>query len=378
MHPKKIIIIGGGIGGAATALALDRVKFKTALYERTTTLREVGAGLALWANATHVLKKLDVLEDVLSEGDRVTNYQFFSQSGKELMNLRVDGFEVPAVTIHRADLQALLWRKIPLQQTVLGESFDRFEQHKDKVIAYFTSNITDEGDALIGADGLRSRVRMQLFGDAKPIYRGMTAYRGLTDYIPNTYKPGYICEFLGAGKGFGFVTIGKGRMYWYAAVKAPEGQPDASRGRKKELQEMFQDWAMPIPELIASTDEANIIKTELCDRPSLKAWSLANVTLLGDAAHPMLPTMGQGACMAIEDALVVANCLLEHSHIADSFRQYESLRLLRTKKIVEQSLQIGKVASIENRVFVGVRNTLMKLLARQFQKDYQLLHAYRV
>ncbi|NJK51475.1 hypothetical protein HC931_28350, partial [Candidatus Gracilibacteria bacterium] len=178
-----------------------------AIYERMATLREVGAGVALWANATHVLKKLDVLEEALSEGDRVTNYQFFSQKGKELMNLRVDGFEVPAIAIHRADLQALLWRKLPLEQTTLGQSFERFEQFGDKVSSHFSSSLTDEGDALIGADGLRSRVRSQLFGDAKPIYRGMTAYRGLTNNIPNTYKPGYIYEFLGAGKGFGFVTI---------------------------------------------------------------------------------------------------------------------------------------------------------------------------
>ncbi|MEH2183187.1 FAD-dependent monooxygenase [Nostoc sp.] len=375
---KKIILVGGGIGGTATALALYRAGFEPIVYERTTTLREVGAGVALWANATHVLKELGVLDDVLRESDPITNYQFFSQMGKELMNLCINHFEVPAVAIHRADLQALLWRKLSSEHFVLGQTFERFEPVGNKVLAYFTDGLAEIGDVLIGADGLRSKVRSQLFGQVKPIYRGMTSYRGLTNYIPNTYKRGYICEFLGSGKAFGFVTIGKGRMYWYVASKAAEGQSDAPVGRKQELQEIFQDWPTPIPELIAATDETSILKTDLYDRVPIPKWSFSNITLLGDAAHPTLPTMGQGACMAIEDALVVTQCLLEHSDPAEALRQYESLRLVRTKKIVEQSLLIGKVAQLENSFVVAVRNTLMKLLSQQFDNDYRAIHAYRV
>jgi 2-polyprenyl-6-methoxyphenol hydroxylase-like FAD-dependent oxidoreductase len=140
---------------------------------------------------------------------------------------------------------------------------------------------------------------------------------------------------------------------------------------------MFADWPEPIPELIAATDEASILKNDLCDRIPLKQWGKQNITLLGDAAHPTLPTMGQGACMALEDALVVTKCLLEQRHTPDAFREYESLRIGRTKKIVEQSLAIGKSFQIENRVFIALRNTLMKLLAQQFDNDYKALHAYR-
>jgi 2-polyprenyl-6-methoxyphenol hydroxylase-like FAD-dependent oxidoreductase len=316
----------------------------------------------------------------------VTNYQFLSQMGKELVNLRVDRHEVPAIGIHRADLQALLWQKLPSKQSVLGQAFEQFEQVGTQVRAHFAGGLVDEGDALIGADGLRSRVRVQLFGEAQPIYRGMTAYRALTAYVPDTYKPGYICEFIGSGKAFGFLTIGKGRMYWYAASIASQGQPDAPVGRKRELQEMFADWPEPIPELIAATDEASILKNDLCDsealllaadRVPIKQWGQQNITLLGDAAHPTLPTMGQGACMALEDALVVTKCLLEQRHTADAFRQYESLQVGRTKKIVEQFFALGKSFQIENRVFIALRNTLMNLLTKQFDNDYKALHAYR-
>ncbi|WNN89294.1 FAD-dependent monooxygenase [Gloeocapsopsis dulcis] len=290
MHTAKIIIVGGGIGGAATALALDRAGFDFTVYERSQQLREVGAGIALWANATHILKNLGLLEDAIQVGCLTTNYQFNSQRGKELVNIAVDGFELPVVGIHRAELHQLLGCNVPREKFILGETFERFERNRNRVCAYFTSGLSIEGDALIGADGLRSRVRALLLGDQPPTYRNFKTWRGLTDYIPSEYRPGYIQEFLGRGKGFGLMMLGKGKMYWYAAATAPEAQPDAAIGRKKELEMIYQDWFPSIPELIAATEEANILTTDLYDRPPTKPWSQQNITLLGDAAHPMLPT----------------------------------------------------------------------------------------
>ena len=189
-----------------------------------------------------------------------------------------------------------MWRNVPSEKFVLGQTFLGFEQEREKVRAHFTSGLTVKGDALIGADGLRSRVRSALKGDQPPIYRNFKTWRGLTDYIPSGYRPGYIQEFLGRGKGFGFMMLGKGKMSWYAAATAPETQPDAVIGRRKELEAMYQGWFPAIPELIAATDEANILTTDLYGRPPTQPWSKGNITLLGDAAHPMLPTMGQGAC----------------------------------------------------------------------------------
>ena len=220
-------------------------------------------------------------------------------------------------------------------------------------------------------------MRSQL-DDTYPIYRGCTAWRGLTDYVPSAFRQDYITEFLGCGKAFEFVMIGT-RMYWYAAVKAPEGQVDAAGGRKRELEELFQDWHTPISELIAATDEDDILKTDLYDRVPSLPWSQQNITLLGDAAHPTLPTMGQGACMALEDAIVVTKCLLAQSNSSAAFQQYESQRFARTKMIVEQSLQAGQLIQWENRAAVVVRETVMKLLPTPVLKNkIKLLHAYKV
>jgi 2-polyprenyl-6-methoxyphenol hydroxylase-like FAD-dependent oxidoreductase len=375
---KKIIIIGGGIGGAATALACHRSGFNVTVYERTQELREVGAGIALWANATHVLKNLGLLEDVISAGNLITNYQFNSQNGKELVNIPVDGFELPVVGIHRADLHSLLWSNVSKEKFILGQTFQQFEQNGDKVRAYFTSGLTDEGDALIGADGLRSRLRAALFGDKPPIYRNFTTWRGLTDFIPSGYRSGYIREFLGAGKGFGFMMLGKNRMYWYAAVKVPQEQTDKTMISKKELERMFHKWFPSIPELIAATDETSILKTNLYDRVPIQPWGQQNITLLGDAAHPMLPTLGQGACMALEDALVISKCLQKQPNAVLAFQEYESKRFARTKYIVEQSLQSGKMGELENHLAVGVRNTFMKLMRAAISNSFKSIHSYRV
>ena len=373
---KRIIIIGGGIGGAATALALDRVGIEPLVYERPQTLREAGAGIALWANATHILKQLGLLEAAIGVGYLTTNYQFNSQRGKELVNVQLDQFELPVVGIHRAELHQLLWRNVERDCFILGETFERFEQNY-QVTAHFTSGLSIEGDALIGADGLRSRVRAALLGDTSPTYRNFKTWRGLTEYVPSAYRPGYIHEFLGDGKGFGFMMLGKGKLYWYAAAKSLEAQPDAAIGRKKELETMYQGWFPAIPELIAATNEADILTTDLYDRPAIQPWSQQNVTMLGDAAHPMLPTLGQGACTALEDAYVIAQCLKDDSDPSAAFQRYEALRFPRTKAIVEESLRSGKMGEVSHPFAVGLRNTFMKVMSPAIRNSFRTLHAYR-
>ncbi len=270
-----------------------------------------------------------------------------------------------------------MWRNVPSEKFVLGQTFLGFEQEEEKVCAHFSSGLTVEGDALIGADGLRSLVRAALLGDQPPIYRNFKTWRGLTNYVPRGYRPGYIQEFLGCGKGFGFMMLGKGRMYWYAAATAPLEQPDAPVGRRKELETMFQDWFASVPELITTTDEANILTTDLYDRVPTQSWSKQNITLLGDAAHPMLPTMGQGACTALEDAFVVAKCLKEQANPTTAFQQYESERFSRMKLIVEQSLRAGKMGELDNPFGVALRNIFMKLMSSTISNNFKSLHAYR-
>lgn len=232
------------------------------------------------------------------------------------------------------------------------------------------SGLHEEGDTLIGADGLKSQVRTALFGETPPIYRNFTTWRGLTNYIPNSHRPGYIHEFLGCGKGFGFMMLGNNRMYWYAAAKTKQAQ-------KHELEVMYQNWFSAIPELIAATDKANIIQTDLYDRVPSQPWGKKNITLLGDAAHPMLPTLGQGACMALEDAFVIKKCLQESDDIVRAFKQYELQRFSRVKSIVEQSLRSGRMGELEHPIAVKLRNQFMKLMRSVIADSFTSIHSFR-
>ncbi|BCL39730.1 FAD-dependent monooxygenase [Nostoc sp. MS1] len=373
----KVIIIGGGIGGAATALSLYRAGIEPVVYERTKQLREVGAGIALWANATHILKQLGLLAQALEVGCVITNYQFNSQSGKELVNITLDNYELPVIGIHRAKLHQLLWCNVSADKFILGETLERFEHQNNRVVAYFRSGLAVEADALIGADGLHSRVRAAILGLEPPIYRNFQTWRGLTNRVPKDYRPGYIHEFLGRGKAFGFMMLGEEKMYWYAAAKSSIKQSNTPVCFSKQLETMYQDWPRAIPELIAATEPMNILTTDLYDRPPKQPWSQRNITLLGDAAHPMLPTMGQGACTALEDAYVIAQCLQLHTDPSIAFKHYESARFPRTKMIVEQSLHSAKMGELKHPLTVGLRNLVMKIMGSAISNGFKSIHAYR-
>ncbi len=147
---------------------------------------------------------------------------------------------------------------------------------------------------------------------------------------PGGLVPGHISETWGAGQRFGILPIGQGRVCWYGTRSGPGSQPEGAAGRKAEVQQLFRDWHEPIPALIKATLAADILKTDACDRPALGEWGRGRVTLLGDAAHPMTPNIGQGACMAIEDAAELAKVLADAPDVAAGFRAYEARRQSRT------------------------------------------------
>ena len=180
------------------------------------------------------------------------------------------------------------------------------------------------GDLLVGADGLRSVVRSALFGPERPRYGGYTAWRAVTRFDHARVTPG---ETWGRGRRFGQWGMTGARIYWYATESVPEGEGDPPEGRKQGLLKLFRGWHEPVEDLIEATDESAILRNDVYDRPALRRWSVGRVTLLGDAAHPMTPDMGQGACQAIEDAVVLADCLTRWSEVAEALRAYESLRI---------------------------------------------------
>lgn len=373
---KKLIIAGGGIGGLTAALALNRAGFDVTVYERSPAFNEIGAGMSLWPNATRVLLSLGVLEQVLAGGEPVTHFNLFRPKGELISAIAMTGFQTPALCIHRADLHQALRSQLPEGCLIPGQHVESFEQDSDGVIARFEGGHDVCGDALIAADGINSAIRAQIHGQGEPIYRGYCIWRGIAPEIPGAVR-GHISETWGSGRRFGVMPMGRGRVCWYATRNSARLQLDAPEGRKAEVSALFKNWHGPIPELIESTNQADIIKKDARDRKPLKRWGVGRVTLLGDAAHPITPNVGQGACMAIEDAACLAKCLIASSDTRAGLRTYEALRGSRTAHMARQARRIGAIGQWENPWIVRGRDLIARLvLSRSPDMRLNAMYAY--
>jgi len=281
--------------------------------------------------------------------------------------------------MRRCDILAVLLDALPPGRIRLGYELEQIEQAKGKVRLNFKNGRCEEFDAAIGADGIRSRVRAHLFGESAPIYRGYTVWRGISRYSGDAVRPGYNSETWGAGHRFGILATGDHIYTWYATANVREDHCDAPCGRKQELLLMFQHWHEPVPQLIDATDDDAILKNPAYDRPALESWGYGAVTLLGDAAHPCTPNLGQAGCMALEDAVVLAKCVRLEATLEAAFRRYESLRGARTKHIQQRSRLMGSLGQWENRPLVAGREVVTSLLpAALFEHNLRRVYSYEI
>jgi 2-polyprenyl-6-methoxyphenol hydroxylase-like FAD-dependent oxidoreductase len=357
----KVLVIGGGIGGLATAVALRRVGWEVEVFEHAPELGEVGAGLSLWRNALAALDRIGLLETLRALGVEGQTGAFRTPSGETLLAMKAGTTDTASAGIilllHRAELLDVLHRVAGPDVVRLGARCIGLDQDAVAVTARFDDGRETRGDLLVGADGLRSVIRSALFGPERPRYGGYTAWRAVTRFDHARVTLG---ETWGRGRRFGQWGMTGGRVYWYATESVPEGEGDPPEGRKQGLLKLFRGWHEPVEDLIEATDESAILRNDVYDRPALRHWSVGRVTLLGDAAHPMTPDMGQGACQAIEDATVLADCLTRWSEVAEALRAYESLRIPRTRRVVRESRQAGTIAQWSNPLACRAREALLR------------------
>jgi 2-polyprenyl-6-methoxyphenol hydroxylase-like FAD-dependent oxidoreductase len=382
----RVAIIGGGIGGLTTAIALRQFGFEPEVYEQAPALLDVGAAIAIWPNAMRVFERLGLAKKVLEHAGQMREIQWLDQTGRPINKVTIaEPSELdftPAVALHRADLQEILLDSLPSGSIHLGSSLIDYSQDDEKVIAHFANGHSSESEFLVGADGIHSRVRTELLDESSPIYRGYTVWRGISSTIPGSIPPATAIELHGRGKRFGLGPVGLGRIGWWAAANAANTSPkveERSADRKVwkqgesvntprahdtqgELLRLFERWYRPAIQLIESTSPNSILKTGAFDRPSSKTWGNKRVTLLGDAIHPTTPNLGQGGCMAIEDALVLARCFEKYREDAKGLRVYEQLRSDRTASIARYSRIYGTVGQWENVWARGLRRAALSLV----------------
>jgi len=374
----RVAVVGGGIGGLTAAIALRMAGFEVVVLERAAELEEIGAGLLLAANAQKALGKLGLAEAVGNLGTPASAGEIRSWRGEVLASIPASEIErrvgAESAAVHRADLQALLLRELGEEPLRLGFEVQGFEQDGAGVTVLLAGGSEERVDLLVGADGLRSKIRARLFGPAAPRYAGYTAWRAVAKSGQDLLAWGSGFESWGRGQRFGCAHIGKGRVYWFATRNAPERGKDGGPGEARAtLLTLFREWHRPVPELIEATAREAIRRDDLYDRePLVGRWGQGRITLLGDAAHPMTPNLGQGACQAIEDAVVLARCLREpdeagRESIPDALRRYERLRAARTAKIVKQSRRIGRIGQLENPLLCRLRDRALAMIPSNVQ-----------
>jgi 2-polyprenyl-6-methoxyphenol hydroxylase-like FAD-dependent oxidoreductase len=360
---RRAIIIGAGIGGVTAAVALLRAGLEVTIYEQAEELREVGAGLTVWPNAMRALQCLGLHEAVWAIGRAFGVGRVHDPHGRVLLEgarreILEKRFGWPGIVLHRHQLLATLAAPLPPAVLRLGARMSGFRQDAIGVAVQFANGAEDQADLLVGADGLHSLTRAQLFGRREPRYAGYAAFRGLVRY-PVEDDVAY--ESWGVGQRFGFVPGPGGDVYWWAAVSGPAGLHSPPATYKQEVLSRYEGWFAKVRTLVEATPETSILRNDIFDRPPARHWSAGRVTLLGDAAHPVTPDLGQGACLAMEDAVVLGRYLAAMPDPATALRAYEAARLRRAAFLARHSRWMGRLGQLRRPWLCRLRNALVPL-----------------
>jgi 2-polyprenyl-6-methoxyphenol hydroxylase-like FAD-dependent oxidoreductase len=371
---EKIIIVGAGIGGLTTALALLQKGFDVDIYEAASEIKSVGAGIVMANNAMQVFEQLGVREQIEKAGCKISNIKITDESLHTIQSSSLITFEkkygVYNVAIHRAALQTILADAIGRDKIHLGKRLLRIEKRTDYTL-YFEDDTMVHAPILIGADGIKSVVRKQIFGSGEIRDTKQRCWRGLTEVVDMEQYHHDAYEAWGEGKRFGFVKVSANKVYWYAVVN------DSMLQTESNIHTLFADFHPDIRKMINSTPEHQFIFSDIIDLKPLFEWQKDKVCLLGDAVHATTPNMGQGACQAVEDAYVLANLLAQEKTVEDAFVAYEKLRIKKAHFIVNSSWTLGKVAHYKNPLAVWLRNNVLKVMP-QWMNEKQMDKVFKL
>lgn len=351
-----VLVIGGGIGGLAAALGLQRRGVPVRVYERSARLGEIGAGVIIQPNGRRALADLGVDEALAARSSCMRAMYTCDYATGEVLS-RQDNASVarrhgtPMLAVHRADLHGVLLdavRANDAEAVVAGHEFESLDQDDEGVTVHFANGATERADAMIGADGVSSAVRSFLFPHEVAAFNGQVAYRALVpeELVPASARerelamhraPGrYLLHYpLRGGVVMNLIGCGLTEATWEAEGWSIPATND-------EFAATYADFAPDLLALIRNVPEGALFKWGLRDRTPLARWTVGRVTMLGDAAHPMTPFLGQGAAMAIEDALVLARAFAASTTVAEAFGRYEEVRRPRGNTVQLLSLEDGR------------------------------------
>lgn len=352
----KIAILGGGVAGVSSAIALKQKGFDVSIYERDEFPSNIGAGIVVWPNAAYVLEQLGVLSEIEAVSGRPTRMRRLSNANEDLGAIDIEKINnhmgYPSLSILRSDFQNILISKlesigVAIQYAHAVTNIETKNPGQAEVRFQNGSKIT--ADVLIGADGrMASYARQYVHGDNAPIYQGFINWVGVYESEEESFQEIAVADYWGVGERFGIVPVTKHKAYWAGGVACADIGPRNQDEYKAELGSIFSDWPQPVRTMIDHTPIERINKVYVHDHDPIQTWHKHNLIVIGDAAHAPLPTSGQGACQALEDAWHLANCLNDNPcDLQRAFIKFTKLRFEKTTSIIMAAR--GFASSLFNR-----------------------------
>ena len=345
MYNLKAIIIGAGIGGLTTAIALKRAGYQIEVYDRVKELRPVGAGISLWSNGVKVMNWLGLGDEIHKIGGEMNRMTYLSKENELLNDIDllplIDQVGQRPYPVSRSELQSMLLEQLGKEHVTLETKCIGAKEEGNQVTAIFEDGSMATGDVLIAADGVRSVLRNYVTQqEPEPRYADYVNWNGLVDASPELADKHSWVIYVGDGKRASMMPVGGDRFYYFFGVPMEKGTVVEPQDRRDELAKLFQGWPEPVQNLIQQLNPLETNRLEIHDLDPLEKLARGRVVLVGDAGHATTPTLGQGGCQAMEDAEILCRYLVTTNiSVEDALQRYEAARKERTARLVLKARQ---------------------------------------
>ncbi|MDT3496921.1 FAD-dependent monooxygenase [Bacillus toyonensis] len=361
---NNVIIIGGGIAGLCAAISLQKIGLNVKLYDKDIEPTVAGAGIIIAPNAMQALEPYGISEQIKKFGNESDGFNLVSEKGSILSKLTIPTCYPKMYSIHRKNLHQLLLSELQKGTVEWGKKCVKIEQHEENALKILFQDGSEAlGNILIAADGIHSIVRKQITQNDGYRYAGYTCWRGVSPAHNFSLTNDFI-ETWGTNGRFGIVPLPNNEVYWYALINAKARDRKYTAYTTSDLYNHFKSYHNPIPDILNNASDVTMIHRDIVDITPMKQFFDKRIVFIGDAAHALTSNLGQGACQAIEDAIILAECINKNAHYRQAFIEYEQKRRARIEIISNTAWKVGKMAQIESKPLAILRNQVMKRIPK--------------